>query len=162
MLDDMQHHRLSLFTAALCAAVFANAGAATPSARTESGAASKPALIAAAGPEAALTRGMSADEVTKFMNAPAQIKSMEAPNGKAEVWVYRRRIEVGAERVQTSSGQTAVTVVDANGSLRTQLVGPDAEYRTQHRIVEETVELLMFNNHFLKAKVSRVEKREFD
>ena len=120
-------------------------------------------LIAAAtdNPESALTKAMPADAVRKIMGAPRAIRPMKVPEGKAEIWIYQRLTNERVERVAIGSIPITISVVGGDGKAHQQTIGEEMKYADLHHATEETVELLMFNDHYVTSKVSRREVKRF-
>ena len=114
-----------------------------------------------AGREAGLKRGMPADAVMKIMGKPAVIRPMEAPNGKAEVWVYVREISTRIDRVGFPSQDEITYIEHGVNKLRVAVTPGPILYHDVHFITEETIEVLMFNHHFLTQKVTKAERQLF-
>jgi hypothetical protein len=148
----------NLFLAAsLFALVLNGAGAAAP---TTPG--SKPAAASADNPEAALKQAMPADAVRKIMGQPQEIVPMKAPDGKAEIWVYKREIDQRVDRVPIGSVPITVTVIGSDGRAHEQSIGEKVQYGDLHQATEETVQLLMFNDHYLTQKTTRRDIKHYN
>jgi hypothetical protein len=124
-------------------------------------ASAKPPAVAPDAPASALKQGMSADEVRHLMGKPDEIRPMKAPNGKAEVWVFTREIGRRVDRVGLPSASIVTTVVSVDGTMRQQTTPGPVQYHDVYYVTEETVELLMFNDHFLLQKVHRRERQVY-
>lgn len=149
-----------LLPVALFALVINGAGAAPSPA---SGKGTRNSTVAAAdGPESALREAMPADVVRKIMGEPLEIKPMKAPEGKAEIWVFRRQVDVRVERVPVGSIPITVSTIGADGRAHEQTVGENIQYGDLHRATEETVQLLMFNDRYVTHKISRREIKHFN
>ncbi len=111
--------------------------------------------------ESVLKQGMPAADVIKRMGKPDHIRPMEAPSGKAEVWVYTRQVGNRVARVGLPTADVMTSYTGADGKMRqSQSPGPLA-YHEVNYITEETVEILIFNSHFLTQKTSRAERQTF-
>lgn len=110
--------------------------------------------------EAQLKQGMSADQVLKIMGKPTETQPMEAPSGKAEVWIYRTRQELSRERFETATRPITTLVRDSNGNERTQVIGHESTYGVQKRVLVRSYQVLMFNDHLLNEKLQLEEVRE--
>ena len=139
-------------------------GASVASASTSAKGEPKTRLAAASpdGPESALREAMPADVVRKIMGEPLEIKPMKAPDGKAEIWVFRRQVNIRVERVPIGSIPITVSTIGADGKPHEQTVGENIQYGDMHRATEETVQLLMFNDHYLTHKITRQEIRHLN
>lgn len=160
-LDTMNTRRLWLAAPLLalmaniaCAAVAPGAGKATPGA--------KPVVVSPGNLETALTKAMPADAVRKILGQPMEIKPMKAPDGKAEVWVYKRETDRHVERVEVGSIPITNTVIGGDGKAHQYKVGEEIQYADLHCATEETVQLLMFNDHLVVCKISRQESRRYN
>lgn len=105
---------------------------------------------------------MAADEVRKLLGKPESVRPMQSPNGTAEVWTYSRRIPGTTETISVGSAPVTTTVPGPNGTTSTQTMGSEPVYRTIRHVTIETVNVLMFNQHFLEKKITREEKQEFE
>ncbi|MFT3831264.1 MAG: hypothetical protein QM691_16320 [Opitutaceae bacterium] len=110
--------------------------------------------------EAQLKQGMSADDVLKILGKPTETQPMEAPSGKAEIWIYRTRQELSRERFETATRPITTLVRDSNGNERTQVIGHESTYGVQKRVLVRSYQVLMFNDHFLNEKLQLEEVRE--
>jgi hypothetical protein len=117
---------------------------------------SRSAAVAKKMPEADLKIAMPADAVLQIMGKPESIKEMKAPSGKAEIWTYERQVGDIVEHVQFLT-PTSTTLMESGGKTDTIASGDQIEYRDEHHITTDVVEVLMYNDHFLKCKVSRQE-----
>ncbi len=111
-------------------------------------------------PEAALKQAMPAAEVRKIMGQPATIEPMKEPGGKAEVWVYVRKVNPIVKHEQVASTPIMIEVQDGNGTIRKYQQGENVQFGDVHYYTEEKIQLLMFNDHFVVAKVARREVKE--
>jgi hypothetical protein len=150
-------------SASLFALLVQVTGAASPSPSTSDKAApdSKPVAVSPDNPESALKQAMAADAVRQIMGQPEEIKPMKAPNGKAEIWVYKRQFNRRVERVQIGTIPITTTVVGSDGIARQQTIGEDIKFGDLHRVTEETVEVLMFNDHYVTHKITRQELKHY-
>ena len=137
-----------------CATVAPGAGRVTPGA--------KPAVVSPGNPETALTKAMPADTVRKIMGQPQEIRPMQVPDGKAEVWVYKREADRHVDRVEIGSIPITITKIGEDGKAYQQTVGETIQYADLHCVTEETVQLLMFNDHFVICKISSQEVRRYN
>ena len=140
----------------LLLAAGASAGAAEATGRTAP--ASSPSKGQA---PAALKVGATADEVRQLFGKPDEIRPMEAPNGKAEVWVFVKELRTRVERIGFPSPAITSTVTSADGTTHQFSTPGDLIYHDVHYVTEETTEVLMFNDHFVAQKASRKERQQF-
>jgi hypothetical protein len=112
-------------------------------------------------PESALKQDMSADQVRQIMGEPKEVNPMKAPSGKAEVWVFRRLVNERMDRIPVASIPIMVTVVSADGKAHQQQTGETTQYGDVRIATEVTVELLMFNDHYVTHKVSTREVKSY-
>jgi hypothetical protein len=128
------------------------------------------AQVPAATPESALKWAMPADVVRQIMGEPERIKPMQSPTGKAEIWVFSRQLNQHVDRLNIGSVPIMTTSYSVVGSCNNKQPGPTTEQQIGETIVygnlysatEETVELLMFNEHFVTHRISRQNIRHFN
>ncbi len=116
---------------------------------------------AADSPESALKQGMPAAAVKQIMGQPLEVTPMKAPDGKAEIWVYKRNVNVRVERVPVGSTPITVTSFGSDGQAHEQTIGEKVQYGDLYQATEETVQLLMFNDQYVTQKVSRKEIKHY-
>jgi hypothetical protein len=111
----------------------------------------------------ALTKGMTAETVIGLIGRPLQIKPMDAPEGKAEVWTYRRvakkwttQTAATTEEVPAFIGIGMGAAGDGMGSVTTPI------YRLEHITVYQVTRLLMFEDQLVNAKQWLEQERSFD
>ena len=112
--------------------------------------------------ETALTKARPADAVRKILGQSMEIKSMKAPDGKAEVWVYQRETDRPVGRVEVGSIPITNTVMGGDGKAHQYNVGEEIPSADLHGATEETVQLLMFNDHLVVCKISRQASRRYN
>jgi len=136
---------------------------AAPAATGRDSADKKTAIPATLSPEDSQKQSLTADAVRKVTGQPDAIKPMKAPDGKAEIWIYRRVVEERFLREQAGSVPFVVSVPDADGTLRQYTVGGNARYVDVKSVTEDIIELLMFNGRYVTQKITRREyKRRGD
>ena len=148
-------------TAALFVLLLHGAGAASSSTPDNIVPGSKPTAVSPDSPESALRAAMAADTVRHIMGQPEEIKPMKAPSGKAEIWVYKREINRRVDRVQVGSTPITISVIGGDGQAHQQTIGENVLYGDLHHVTVETVELLMFNDHFVTCKVTRQQLKHY-
>ena len=150
----------ALFSIAIAALLVSCTNVPSATAPVGTGAGSGPTATAISdGPERALQNGMTADEVKHIMGEPAEIKPMESPTGKAEVWVYHRTVIVHVEQVQV--GSQVIKDSTSSGTdnvVHTSTLAEIPIYKQAIHKDLETISLLMFDGKFLSQKWT-VEKR---
>jgi hypothetical protein len=92
---------------------------------------------------------MTAEEVQRLVGKPVEIKPIEAPEGKAETWIYRRQI--GRQTTQETVPGNVGSFMLVEGTLSTP---PPLEYRTKTTKSYQVTSLLMFEGKLIKAKQS--------
>ena len=150
--------------------IFVAAGAATSSATDAYGDKKAPNFAADKTPAAALKWAMSNAEVRQVMGQPDEIRSMAAPQGKAEIWVYSRPLSHRIEQMVVGTVPIMSTTYEVNGSCKEkkagraieQKIGETIQYGSLHVRTVEKVEVLLFNQHFVKAKVTQQEVRSYN
>ncbi len=151
-----------VLAASLLAFMAQGAGAASPSTPDKTAPDAKPAAVVADTPESALKQAMAADAVRQIMGQPLDIRPMKAPNGKAEIWVYTRESNRHVERVQIATIPITTTIVGSDGVARQQTIGQDIKFGDLHCVTQDTVEVLMFNDHYVTHKVTRRELKSYN
>ena len=108
-----------------------------------------------------LKKGMPADEVIRSIGKPESIKPMQTPEGKAEVWIYRRV----ANSVSRQAAVTTESVPAFNGIG----VGNDSSgsvtipsYRMEHITVYQVSSLLMFDGKLVTATQKVEQESHFE
>ncbi len=110
-------------------------------------------------PEAALKPGMSAAAVKQLLGTPIEVRAMATPNGKAEVWVFTRQTGTRVERLGFPSAEIITYLMGADGKPREQKTPGPIQYQNVLHILEESSELLMFNDEYVTHKTYRRERR---
>ncbi len=87
---------------------------------------------------------------------------MKAPEGKAEIWVYRRNVNERIERVPVGTVPITTTVFGTDGQAHQQTVAEETKYSNLYQATEETVQLLMFNDHYLTQKTTSRQIKHFN
>ncbi len=113
-------------------------------------------------PELQLKKAMSVGEVIKIMGQPRDRTPLKPPTGKAEIWVYSRQISDVSTQVEVGSKPITDTVVGGDGKARTVVVSSEPIFKNAHMITDEEVSLLMFNDHFVQAKITQKRRREMN
>jgi hypothetical protein len=103
-----------------------------------------------------LEKDMSADVIRQKLGAPAEIKPMDAPAGKAEVWVYHFEKSVGMTQVATGTVDVPTFSTGISGSITSS--APVLTYSMAEKKSMVTLSLLMFNGR-LAAQKAMVENR---
>jgi hypothetical protein len=134
-------------------AVGLTAAAATPANPAKAAATPPP-------PEAALKQAMPAAQVLQIMGKPSAIEPMKDAGGKAEVWVYVRKVNPTVRHEQVAATPIMIEVQDSNGTMRKYQQGENIQFADIHYYTEEKVQLLLFNDKFVVAKIARREVKE--
>ncbi len=95
-----------------------------------------------------LKPGMSAEEVRRLVGTPEAILPMEAPEGKAETWNYRRVLNQQTRQVAT----TTTNIPAFNGLPRDMGTEVQLSYRLERTTVYQVSSLLMFDGKLVVAK----------
>jgi hypothetical protein len=107
------------------------------------------------GPEATLKKGMPAEAARAIMGEPSETRPMKTPAGQAEIWVYRRRIQGAVQQVMVGMKSTPIVTVNNNTGQATVLQTIDEPIlRQQAEIIEETVNLLIFDGKYIEQSRS--------
>jgi hypothetical protein len=105
---------------------------------------------------------MSGEEVAKIMGKPASVQPIEAPTGKAEIWVFDTILSEKSERVLTGSRPITTVVVGADGVSRLAQIGTEETYRTERRKRIRRTSLLIYNDALLNLKSAIEEQRAYE
>ncbi len=130
----------------------------------------QPGTAAGKKPEATLKWAMPSAAVREVMGQPDEIRSLPAPQGKAEVWVFCRPVSHRVDRVVVGAVPIISTTYQTNGSCREkrpgraveQKIGETLQFANLFVTTVEKVEVLLFNEHFVTSKVSRQEERSYN
>ncbi|MFA5057680.1 MAG: hypothetical protein WC485_06165 [Opitutaceae bacterium] len=147
----MHSRRLTFIPAALTILLVGCSTTATPS--KPATAVLQPAAAASGnGAESKLQKGMPAEAVKRLMGAPDQITPIQSPTGKAEVWIYHRTTRGPEKQVPFGAQISPMMVQDPNGDSHLQQVEVGTLYKMQIQIIDETIQLLMFDGKYLEHK----------
>lgn len=131
-----------------------------PSPAKDSSAGSTVAAVAD-GPEHTLQKGMTAEAVKRIMGEPAEIKPMQSPTGKAEVWVYHRTSSVPVRQVQVGTRFTNETMIAGDGQTHVAQRVEAPVFALEIQIVDETISLLLFDGKLVEHKESAQKRLEY-
>jgi hypothetical protein len=92
-----------------------------------------------------LEKGMPAAEILKLAGKPAEIVPMKTPEGRAEKWIYRRK--VGQTINQTANTQAHETAMVGFGGTGGVVLAPVVvpEYRLKYVVGYQVTALLMID-----------------
>lgn len=107
--------------------------------------------------EATLQKGMTADVVRGIMGKPNETKPMKSPAGEAEIWIYHRKIQGSVQQVMVGMKSTPITSISSTGQTSIIQSIDEPILRQQTEIIEETVNLLIFEGKFVE-KTRSVQK----
>ena len=113
------------------------------------------------GPESTLRKGMTAAEVRRILGEPAEIKPMKAPSGKAETWVYHRIIRGPVQQVQVGTRSTPIASMLGNSAAAMPTTVDEPIFRQQAEVIEETLNLLMFDDLLVDQSRSFKKRMEY-
>ncbi len=108
---------------------------------------------------AALTKGMTAAEVLQHAGRPAEIRPFAAPQGKAEVWIYRRVLQTRVNQVPVVGRSAPIPSMDAKGAMEPMDV---QEYQNEYITVYQITRLLMYNDVLEAATQTRTQSSRYD
>jgi hypothetical protein len=106
-----------------------------------------------------LKAGDPAARIKQLLGDPAETRPMKAPSGKAEVWVYVTEIARRVDRIDRSTQDVVVNVTESDGSVRQRITPGQVRFEDVHYVTEDVVEVLLFNQHYVLHKVSRLERK---
>jgi hypothetical protein len=110
-------------------------------------------------PLAELKAGDPAARLKELLGDPVEVRPMKAPSGKAEVWVYVTEISRRMDRIDRSTAEVVINVTEADGSVRQRITPGQVRFEDVHYVTEDVVEVLLFNEHYVLHKVSRLERK---
>jgi outer membrane protein assembly factor BamE (lipoprotein component of BamABCDE complex) len=133
--------------------------ASTPSSSPVAGdhSAANSTMTAPGDPESTLQKGMTAEAVRAIMGEPSEIKPMKSPAGQAEIWIYHRKTQGGVQQVMVGMKSTPITSISSTGQTSIIQSIDEPILRQQTEIIEETVNLLIFEGKFVE-KTRSVQK----
>jgi hypothetical protein len=109
----------------------------------------------------ALEQGMSASEVKAIIGQPLEVRPMNAPNGNAEVWTYRRALENHVWQTATQiEFVPAFSGIGGTGQSMIRL-RPQEVYNLERIVTYQVTELLMFEGQLIKAKQWKEARRSY-
>jgi hypothetical protein len=113
-------------------------------------------------PESALQKGMTAEAVKAIMGEPSEIKPMKSPAGLAEIWIYHRKIQGNVQQVMVGMKSTPITSISSTGQTSIIQSIDEPILRQQTEIIEETVNLLIFEGKYIEQTRSVQKHLEFE
>lgn len=162
---DMKRSRFLALASSFVFVAGVHAAESRPVQPAAEGAANAPAAAKPAAGKAQIVAelkpGMAADEIVKRMGRPQSVTPMNAPTGKAEVWIYREPIGESSAPVLIGSKPVTMVVRGTDGKDVVTTVAEEPVYKMQRRVTVQVVALLMFNDHFLQQKTTEQEERSF-
>ena len=115
------------------------------------------------GPETTLQKGMAAAAARAIMGEPSEIRPMQSPSGPAEIWVYHRRIQGRIQQVMVGVKSTPMTSYNNTTGQTTILRTIDEPIlRQQTEVIEETINLLIFDGKYIEQTRSAQRHLEFN
>ncbi|HUL54190.1 MAG TPA: hypothetical protein VLT83_12340 [Opitutaceae bacterium] len=152
----------ALFPAALVALLAGCASAPAPTAPAAAG----PASTAAAarlpsGPEATLQKGMTAAMVKRIMGEPGEVRPMNSPAGKAETWVYHRTTRGPMQQIVVGSRPIDMAGIGTDAQAHVMGRVEEPIIRQETPVIEETINLLMFDDQFIEQSKSVRSRLEY-
>jgi len=106
-------------------------------------------------PKRSLHQGMTADEVIAIVGKPDKVAPMKTPDGKAEIWTYRR--QVGTTTMQVPSHELNAGYHDRpSAATDSQPLGfvnrPSMAYALETTTTYQVTSLLMYEDKLVVAK----------
>lgn len=159
----MNFHALPLTAAALLAVLSGCANTPTTSDSQSEIPAAAAAVAVPSGKEAGLQKGMTAEEVKAVMGDPAEIKPLKSPTGKAEIWIYHRSTRGSERQIQVGTKSTPITSVNSStGTTNVMQTIDEPIFKDQVEIIDETINLLMFDGRFMQLNRAVQSHMQFD
>jgi hypothetical protein len=121
--------------------------------------AASPNVSVAKGGLPVLKTGITSDEVVALVGKPLEVKAQPAPEGKAEIWSYRRLVDEQQRQVATSVNIVGAynPITDAGPSQ-----SPELQFTQVHIRTYQVTELLIFNDKLVTAKQWNEQKTTYD
>jgi hypothetical protein len=113
------------------------------------------------GPETTLQKGMPAATVRHIMGEPSEIRPMQAPVGKAETWVYHRTTRGPVKQIVVGTRSVPMTSVGSDAESTVMGKVEEPVIRQETLVVEETINLLMFNDHLIEQNKTVQTRMEY-
>ena len=113
------------------------------------------------GPESTLQKGMTAEAAKAIMGEPNEIKPMKTPAGKAEIWIYRRRVQGSVQQIMVGMKSTPIMTTNSNGQMVATQTIDEPILRQQTEIIDETINLLMFDGKYTEQNRTVQRHMEF-
>jgi hypothetical protein len=120
-----------------------------------------PAANQPSSPKPTLQRGMTAEAITKLLGKPVEVRAMPSPEGKAEVWTYRR---VADRLTRPVVAQVENTPAFVGVGVQNEGIGSVASpvYRMQSTVVYQITWVLMLNGKMVTAKQGREQESSYE
>jgi len=108
-----------------------------------------------------LKAGTPAEEIRRLVGRPDVIRPMEAKDGKAEVWVYRRLAKhIARQSATTTENVSAYTGMGDSGGANINVAVPS--FRMEHVMVYQVSSLLMFDGKLVTGTQKVETERHFE
>jgi len=109
-----------------------------------------------------LEKGMTAETIVALVGKPLEVRPIDSPSGKAEVWTYRRL----AKRQVTQSAVTQSMVPTYTGINMFNTSGngfvPQLEFHLEHIDIYQVTALLLFDGKLVSARQWLEQSRRFE
>ncbi len=79
---------------------------------------------------------------------------MQAPSGKAEIWIYEEKRHISSNRIQIGDKPITEQVQGADGVYRTVRVANEPIFRTEHIYDVSETQVLIYNDLYINLKTS--------
>jgi len=112
-------------------------------------------------PESSLQKGMTAEAVKAIMGEPSEIKPMKSAAGLAEIWIYHRKTQGSVQQIMIGVDAHPISATSSNGSMGFAQTTAAPILRQQAEIIEETVNLLIFDGKLVEHTRSVQKHLEF-
>jgi hypothetical protein len=116
--------------------------------------ASSPAANQSAAPKhdfPVLEKGMTTGVIRQKLGDPAEIKPMDAPGGKAEIWVYHIENTVGVTQVASGTRDVPAFSMGLSGPIT--IMVPEPVYTMVEKTSMVTLSLLVFNDRLAAQRI---------
>jgi len=99
-----------------------------------------------------LEKDMTGETIRSIIGTPDEITPMKSKEGRAETWIYRRKI--GTKAVQVAIGEREVPAFSGLGGTGNDMNQSRKEliYGLKHVAIYRVTSILMFNDHLVTAR----------
>ncbi len=109
-------------------------------------------------PPRVIAKGMEGEEIVRRIGKPSEIRPVDTPDGRAEIWVYRRN----AGQDTTLSATTVSQRLVIHPLTGAHFTVPEPSYSTERRELLETTNLLLYEGKLAEWTRTVEAKRSYN